>query len=131
MRGPGGGPAEGTGAGGHLELIGLADVCNLVQGFVKAVQREVLPLPEPVHLQQPPQVAHLRRGAPGSLPAVGAGPFISASGEAHLGARDVQPRPALSWKGHTSWPLPLNCLAKRWGKLQNTSDSASLSCGQH
>lgn len=29
---------------------------------------------------------------------------------------------------HTSWPLPLNCLAKRSGKLQKTSDSASLSC---
>ncbi len=28
---------------------------------------------------------------------------------------------------HTSWPLPLNCLAKRSGKLQNTSESASLS----
>ena len=31
-------------------------------------------------------------------------------------------------KWHTSWPLPLNCFAKRAGKLQKTSDSASLSC---
>ncbi len=43
----------------HLELVGLADVGDLVQRFIEAVQGEVLLLPDLVHLQQPPQVTHL------------------------------------------------------------------------
>ena len=58
-KGPGGGLAMGTEAGDYLELVGPADVRDLVQGLVEAVQGEVLPLPQAVHLQQPPQIAHL------------------------------------------------------------------------
>ena len=52
----------------YLQLICLANVSNLVQGFIKAVQGKVLLLPDPVHLQQPPQIAHLFRSACSAFP---------------------------------------------------------------
>ena len=103
--------AEGQ-ADKHLEPVGLAQVRDLVHGLIKVVQREVLCLPQLVHLQQPPQVAHLP-----PRPAVCA----YAVQPAHI----IVP-PWEAWL--TSCPLPFMCRAKRSGKLQKTSAKASLSC---
>ena len=61
---------EGASAGmphRHLEAVGPAQVSDLVHGLIKVVQREVLLLPQLVHLQQPPQVTHLQAPASTSI----------------------------------------------------------------